>query len=223
MRRITKMIVAVCMLSAVAISGTTVRVSAAATDLPAGVLIGDQEGIKVSVDGEYFIDWVGLEAGDTLTKTLTIRNLEPYAYKISMAAEPMEETGPLSLLKEVDVQLVLDGQELYNGRVKGDEGVNMILNALSLGEYTTNQSRTLQINMKVSDDMKKHYWTVSEAWFKWNFYAARAEDGKLDGPKTGEIVTYALYGLCSVILLAGTALVVVKKKQKEKAAAKAES
>jgi len=205
-----KMIMAVLLIVAV-FSGTMAH--AAPTNLPAGILIGDQNGINVSVDGEYFIEWDGLEASDVLTKKLTIMNVEPYSYKISMTAEPMEESGPLKLLDEVHLNLKLDGKVLYDGRVRGDEGINMILNALDLGSYNSGDSRVLEITMTVNPDMQKYYWRTSESLFKWNFHAAR--DVQETGPNTGEIVKYSIYGLLAVVMVATAILLVLKKKKQE--------
>jgi len=191
---------------------------AAATNLPAGILIGDQNGIQVSVDGEYFIDWEGLNASDTLTKRLNIHNMEPYSYKISMTAEPLEETGPLHLLDEVSVTLKLDGKVIYDGRVRGDDGINMILNALDLGNYNSGDQRVLDISMKVDPDMKKYYWKISEAFFKWNFYAVRVVPYDGGSPKTGEIIKNGMYALMGGIAGATVILLVLKKKQREKEA-----
>jgi len=183
MQHIKRIILSVLLIAAV-LSGTAV--SAAATDLPPGVLIGDQNGIKVSADGSYFIDAEALQAGDVITKRLTILNTEPYSYDVSMTAEPLSETGPLKLLDETHCTLTLDGTVIYDGRVRGDDGSNMIQNALKLGNYQTGQQRTLDITLTVNPEMKTYYWTASEALFKWNFYAAQKEDSA--APKTGEIL-----------------------------------
>jgi len=198
MQHIKRLILSVLLIAAV-FSGTAV--SAAATALPPGVLIGDQNGIKVGVDGAYFIDAEDLRAGDVITKRLTILNTESYAYDISMTAEPLSETGPLKLLDEVHCTLKLDGAVIYDGRVRGDDGVNMIQNALNLGNYQSGQQRVLDITLTVSPEMKT-YWTASDAFFKWNFYGVRKDNS--DAPKTGEM-QYGLY----VLITAATVTVFV--------------
>ena len=204
MQHMKKLILSVLLIAAV-FSGTAV--SAAATDLPPGVLIGDQNGIKASADGTYFIDAEGLKAGDVITKRLTILNTAPYGCDISMTAEPLDETGPLKLLDEVYLNLKLDGTVVYDGRVRGDDGINMIRNALQLGNYKSGQQRTLDITLTVDPQMKTYYWTASEAHFKWNFYAQRKEYSP--PPKTGEIVRYGLYAFALASTLTGMSLLVL--------------
>lgn len=67
---------ALCVLMAVLFSGTAVVNAAATTNLPNSFLIGDQDGIYIGVDGEYYIDAREVKPGDVITKTLTIQNLE---------------------------------------------------------------------------------------------------------------------------------------------------
>ena len=207
---IKKLVFSVLLIAAV-LSGTTAQAQAAAAELPSGVLIGDQNGLTVSADGDYFINADALEAGDVITKTLAIRNLESYSYKIFMRAEPLEETGPLHLLNEVKCTLTLDGKVLYDGRVRGDEGINMILESMDLGTYMSGDQRTLEIKLTVNPEMKKYYWTASEAFFKWHFYAAR--DEKSDKPNTGEAAKNSLYVIFPGMVLAMGILVLIKRRQ----------
>jgi len=206
MQHIKRIIPTVLLIAAV-FSGTAA--SAAATNLPAGMLIGDQNGIRVDVDGAYFISADALEAGDVITKRLTIRNTEPYSYRLSMTAEPLEETGPLRLLDEVRCTLRLDGKVLYDGRVRGNDGADMIRNALDLGAYQSGGQKNLDITLTVNRDMRND--SASEAYFKWNFYAA--QDAKPDGPKTGEIVMNSLYAIMPGLALAMGVLLLIKRRR----------
>jgi len=189
-----------------------IAVSAEAADLPAGMIIGDQNGIRVSTDGAYFINAEGLKAEDVITKQLTILNTEPYSYKLSMTAEPLEETGPLKLLDEVRCTLKIDGRILYDGRVRGDEGINMIQNALDLGTYRSGEQRVLEITLAVSPEMEGHFWESSEAFFNWNFYAAQIT-GPEERPKTGEAVKNSLYFILPGIMLAIGILLLKRRKE----------
>ncbi|MDR1409384.1 MAG: hypothetical protein LBJ12_03765 [Oscillospiraceae bacterium] len=196
---------------AIVFSGT-VTAGAATTNLPAGVLIGDDSGLTVKTDGEYFIDATKLKAGDVILKKLTIRNMESYSYKISMTAQPNEERGPLKLLDEVNCRLVMDGKQLYNGRARGDEDGNMILDALDLGVYRPGDQKTLEITLTVSKDMPRYY-TQSEAWFTWQFYAARQEAPEKP-PHTGELIAqYWPYAVLLAASLASAVLILLKKKR----------
>ena len=197
------------LLIAVVLTSTTAFAGAAETNLPAGMLIGDQDGLRVNSAGEYFIEVDPIEAGDVITKRLLISNMEPYAYRLSMTAEPLEETGPLKLLDEVRCTIKIDGKVLYDGRVRGDDGINMISNALDLGTHQGGMQKTMDITLKVNTDMQKYHWTTSEAIFKWNFFAVQDTDSS--NVKTGQIVDNALLYLLLGSLMAIEVLLFVKK------------
>jgi hypothetical protein len=200
MKRATIIIIAA-MLTAAVFSGTAAAAAAATPEkLSPGILIGDESGLRVDSDGKYFIEAGNLKAGDVITKHLHIHNTEPYSFKIAMTATPLDETGPLKLLDEVNCKLALGGKTLYDGRVRGDDGVNMILNSLNLGTFKSGDQRTLDITLTANPEMKRHYGADSEAFYDWNFYAVRAV-GSEEGPKTGEIVKDSLYFLLPAILL----------------------
>ena len=203
MNRIVKRALSVlCMcLVASVISGTMVN-AAAATNLPDSFLIGDQNGIKVGVDGEYYIECVDVLPGDVFHKVLTIQNLDmdgatpesSIPFNLSMRMEPVSEIGPVKLLDITKLVLKLEGTTIYSGRVRGDDGINAILNALNLGQYKPGDQRTLDITLTVDGNINQADWkqdTYSEAQFRWIFYAWREKSE--DGPKTGFLENYGVY------------------------------
>jgi hypothetical protein len=187
---------------------------AAQSSLPTGILIGDSNGIRVSPTGEYFINADGLEPGDVITYQLYIQNTEPYDYHLSMMVEPLEETGLLKLLDEVRCTLTLDGQVIYDGRIRGNEGIDMTKKALEFGLVPSGGQRTLDIKLTVSPDMEKHYWTVSEAFLKWHFYAYRTTDHT--NVKTGDVVGKTLTFLIVALPVVFGALLYAKKRENER-------
>jgi len=210
MQRMKRAILTVLLIAAV-FSGTAVN--AVATNLPAGMLIGDQNGIHVDTDGAYFIDAEDLEAGDVITRQLVIRNTERFPFRLSMTTEPLEETGLQKLLDEINLKLEMEGRVLYNGRVRGDEGVNMVVNALDLGVFETGQQKTLEITLTVNPEMTKLYWTSSEAQCKWIFHAVQEVEQR--GPQTGEMIQNALYFIMPGLVVAMGVLLLMKKKRQE--------
>jgi hypothetical protein len=187
--------------------------TAAVINLPAGMLIGDQNGVRVSTTGDYFIEVDGLEPGDVITKQLAILNTEPYSDKLSMLAESIEETGPVKLLDEVNCTLTLDGKVLYDGRVRGDEGIDMRRQALELATIPSGGQKTLEIVMTVSPDMKEYSWTKSEAIFAWHFNAVQAKDP--GSPKTGEIINRALHFILPILVLTMGILLYIRRDKDE--------
>jgi len=205
-----------CIVSVV-ISGTMTAYAATTTNLPSGFLIGDQDGIQVGVDGLYYIDADNLQPGDVITKKLTLQNQSQndtssagkIPYKLTMRAEPLFSTGPVDLLDAVHLELKLDGKTVYSGRCRGDDDVNMIENALQLGEYKIGDLRVLDIKLTVDPKMIA-YEDESEAEFKWIFHAYR--DSTVKPPNTGDPARIGLYVLSLVI--SGNLLFLVWYKRK---------
>jgi hypothetical protein len=192
---------------------TSTVAGAAEISLPSGLLISDKDGIRVSVNGEYCIQADSLEAGDVITKQLVIQNTEPYPYHLSMTTTPLEEAGPLKLLDEVGCTLRIDGKTIYDGRIRGDEGANMIEEALDLGTIPSGAQKTLDITLRVNPAMTKYHWTKSESLFTWNFNAI--QEGKTADVKTGQIISSMLVGIFSAILIALFVLILTKKREEE--------
>lgn len=221
MHRIKKWIaLAICCLAV--ISGTAGR--AAAVGLPAGFLIGDQDGISVSADGEYIINAVGLMPGDVLTKAITIRDLtDNLETTLTMHAEPLETSGPIDLLDAIHLTLELVDNKgkttkLYDGRVRGDEDTNMIKNPLQLGVYKTGDQATLNVRLVVDENIVPTE-ELSVAEVKWIFNAVRAVPP--DPPKTGLAGLTSTYGeyLAGCVGIGGIAilciLLILKRRKME--------
>ena len=211
MLNIKKLVFISALCIAVTLSGM-LTASAAVYNLPPSFLIGDQDGIKVSVDGRYYINVDNLMPGDTINKTLTLRNTEDnQAYKITMTAEPLFTTGPVDLLDRVHLELKLGDNVLYIGRLRGDDDVNMIYNALDLGVYEYGDEAVLHINMTVDSDFDIG-WEESVAEFRWHFYAVR--DNGTKPPDTGVYIQYSLYIITAAMLITASVLLIIYKIRK---------
>jgi hypothetical protein len=205
MARLLKIIVTIVCVAAV-FSGTAAH---AATSLAPGLLIGDQDGIRVNRDGDYYINAVGLMPGDVITKTLTIHNTErDIPFRLFMTAEPLQHSGPIDLQDKVKLDLNLDGRQIYHGRIRGDAGVNMTLNALELGRFAHGDQRVLTATLTVDADMKV-FPEKSEADIKWHFYAVKEEAG--DPPKTGEDAPLYLLLFSAALTVGAVALTIARK------------
>lgn len=212
-----------CLLAAM-VSGMAVRAGAVKdTELPHGILIGDQDGISVDRYGYYYIDIRGLLPGENYRKTLTIQNLETngrnpesqIAYTVTLASEPLFARGPVNLLDKVHMTIKLNGETIYDGRVRGDGTPDMTETPLNLGVYAIGDRRTMEITLTVAPDMEMHE-EKSEADFRWHFYAARNVEAP--APKTGVIGNYGyLFPVGGMLLLFAVMVPLKKRKEREKA------
>ncbi len=179
---------------------------------PPGLLIGDNDGIHVTSEGKYFIYADDMKAGDVIQKTLTISNTENSTFTLTMTADPLDQTGPIELLDKIKLRLTLDGKQIYNGRVYGDDGNNMILNALQLGRYSFGDRKTMKIELSLDKNIpKSQFMQKSIAEVRWNFYAVK--DDYATPPKTGEEINQILMASCTALI--GVALILFYKSQRK--------
>lgn len=191
--------------------------SASEQKLPSSMLIGDTDGIHVGTSGQYFIQADDLRPGDTIKKTLTIRNIGlDETYQLSMLASPLTTSGPVNLLDAVHLTLTLNSRIVYSGRLRGDTGVNMISNALDLGEYGPDDGATLEILLKVDDSMEISH-TKSVAEIKWIFSAVRTDGTDVTAPKTGDLIGYVISFAFLLSQLAVILLLMARRRKKESA------
>lgn len=207
-------------------------------NFPTGMLIGDEKGISVSRDGRYFIVVEDIRPGDRIHKTLVIRNNEPgTSFQLTMSSLPIRSEGPEDLLEKIQMRLMLDGMEIYRGRLRGDQTPNITETPLSLGNYPYDTVKTMEILLIVDEDLKIMY-EASVAEIQWEFVANKIEipatnaptdpkrpsgtsqsdgwqtPGEYHSPKTGIYVNFT--ALLCVFLLAITALVLLLRLRKQR-------
>jgi hypothetical protein len=192
------------------------------TNLPAGILVGDQDGLNADEHGYYYIDCRGLVAGQVIHKTITLANYSQndttregkIPYVLSMTAEPVSTEGPNDLL-DTQVVMKLDGKVIYQGSVRGDGTPDMRVNALALGTYEVGDRRTLDITMTVDENLILSEET-SKADFRWKFYAYRALTDTEEPPYTGIIEQYWYYVVPFLPVLVLAIILVLSKRKKQK-------
>ncbi|MDR0531375.1 MAG: hypothetical protein LBG83_04845 [Oscillospiraceae bacterium] len=185
----------------------------AAENLPESFLIDDDQGIRVDTAGDYFLNLEHIQPTDVFTKKLTVRNLEQgRGYSLSLTVETnVEQKGDVDWLDNLHLEIQLDGQSVYQGRLRGDGAptasfpgcnVDMTYQGLFLGKYPQGQSRTVEFIVRV-DTKKltaKDLEDPSESLVRWKFTAT--QDVNAQPPNTGgQLARYALYVFPFLLLL----------------------
>jgi len=184
------------------------------TNLPDSFLIDDENGISVKDVGEFFLFSKKLMPGDIITRTLTLRNLDQGTpFRLHLLGQSPRSAGSVDWLDNLHLQISLEGQLLYSGRLRGDgkeafgmrgNGVDLINRGLDLGVYEKGAQKSLVFvvtaNFGLSaGDLSK----VSSANIDWVIHAVK--DAPPDPPKTGDALRYGMY----ILLLATGVLCVV--------------
>lgn len=147
----------------------------AANTLPPGMVIGDSEGLYATSDGEYYIDLVDLLPGEKYEKEITIRSLdleEPFS--LGLLVEEVESKGSINWKQHIEVRLVLDGKEIYQGPLLGDGSFDWTQTPLELGvcEYGTDKILTAAFTVD-SGLTNEDYKDESHLYFYWTFVGTK--------------------------------------------------
>jgi hypothetical protein len=67
----------------------------------------------------------------------------------------LEETGLIKVLDEIMCTLKMDGTEIYRGRIRGHDAINLVKDGIDLGEFESGEHKTLDITLQIDEDMDK--------------------------------------------------------------------
>ncbi len=206
---------------------------AVASELPPGVIVGDDSGIKADVNGKYFIEHTDIKPGLTFTKDITISNYsqekEPFDLRLDMESDTVE--GALNLLEAINVTLELEGKQIYEGTLSGQPTDPTITLPLYLGKYDVGDTKVLKATFKVASDLPKEVWNQpNNADFYWGFQATREDEPApkpdpdptpkpdpkptpIPLPQTGEEWGFVLMGVIIGVFIVMISLIVAKKRR----------
>ncbi|MHC5375424.1 LPXTG cell wall anchor domain-containing protein [Enterococcus sp. LJL120] len=208
-----------------------------AETLPPGFLVGDDTGIQVGTEGEYFIVNNNITPGQTFSRTITLSNYstDDGDFALKLVMNPNDEdhqpemNGELNLLEVISVKLTYQGQVIYQGTIDGNGTpvANQRQQPIDLGTLEVGEVRNIQADFTVSSEYPDTSWReISKVDFYWLFFANREPGstvtsttpslpptGKL--PQTGEDWRNVLLGMVAGFILIGIALIVLKKRKDE--------
>ncbi|MTD38396.1 hypothetical protein GIX45_07120 [Erwinia sp. CPCC 100877] len=211
--------------------------------LPPGMIVGDDQGIKVKNDGNYLIDVRDVAPGKKWSTKITIINVEKdIPYRLTMTvSKPTLIKGNLDLSEAIKMTLIYEGQEIYKGPLSGVSKAKNLQDTaapLDLGTFKSGDSRMLEATFEL--DGKKYtnrdFFTKNIVENLWQFKAVKttlpdtkepdqSEDGpllskildRLSLPKTGEQWREALLFSCIGLFLILLILLIIKYKADKKA------
>lgn len=128
-------------------------------DLPSGMIVGDEQGVKVKSDGDYLIDLRDVQPGKKWSKKITIFNMEEdIPYQLTMhISPPILVEGSLDLSKAIQMVLTYEGKKIYEGPLSGVSSsldLQNELTPLNLGVFKGGDTRMLEVSFEL--DGKKY-------------------------------------------------------------------
>lgn len=143
--------------------------------LPPGMVIGDSEGVYATSEGEYYVDLINLLPGEVYEKEITIRSLdleEPFS--LGLLAEWKDSSGVIDWRDHIDLTLVLDDKELYQGPILGNGDFDWTKTPLELGVCKYGTDKVLKATFKIDSALtNKDYREDNVMTFYWTFVATK--------------------------------------------------
>lgn len=221
-------------------SGIICSEVATASTLPSGMVVGDDQGIQVQSDGAYLVDVRDVEPGKKWETKITAINLErDIPYHLTMyVSKPTLIQGNLDLSEAIQMRMVYDGKEVYNGPLSGKSSLINLQNKqapLDLGVFESGQTRTLEVYFELDGEKytNKDFVVKNVVENIWYFKAVKATKtpGKtlpstggnsivdqIKGllPSTGEEWSYALLFICIGLFLIVSSLLILKHRNQSR-------
>lgn len=157
--------------------------AAEVTHIPDGFVIGDNRGISVTKNGNYFFDLDNLLPGDVITRNLVIQNNRQDDYVLTLRIEAKSTKGPVDLIEKMAMSFTLDKELIYQGNLAKKSGITDI----EFGLIKAGEKLSAAIELMVKKDIPWEDFKAgeSEAIVTWQFNAAR--DQPLPGTEGKEI------------------------------------
>ncbi|MFD2308245.1 hypothetical protein [Enterococcus termitis] len=238
-RRNRKLLVAFILMISLLIAFKPVEVRGESA-LPSGMIVGDDQGIKVKSDGNYLVDIRDVAPGKKWSINITIINIErDIPYQLTMvSSKPTLIEGSLDLSKAIQMSLLFDGKEIYSGPLSGiSKTVNLQdkTNPLDLGIFKGGDTHQLEAKFELDGQTytNKDFFKKNIVENIWHFKAVKTElpvtkdpdkpqkisdvlKEKLSFPRTGEQWREALLFTCIGLFLILIILLILKYKKNEK-------
>ena len=148
--------------------------------LPEGMVIGDDQGLNATKNGEYFVNVTDVMPGKTWHTTISIVNMEKdIPYQLSMDISPPTVSGSLDLSKAVQMTLTYEGKVVYEGPASGvSKEIDLQKKRLDLGTFKAGDSRALEVEYSLSGEYTKQDFVQKNVFDNvWTFYAVKTKKG----------------------------------------------
>lgn len=175
-------------------------------------LIGDENGLSFNDNQEYFFEINGMTPGDSESKSIIIKNKNSDSYKLYMTMKEIEEdSDDYNILNKITLNIKLNGQDLYNGFVSGNN------EKIEIGEIKPNEDYIFDATVQLDGRSTGNEYADKNGKVEWTFIAENlggGEDNSINNnnsagidtskpPKTGEngLGSYILLGITGLLVL----------------------
>lgn len=224
-----KILVAVSLLSII-----NTQVEAKDLTPPNVQLLGDANGLVHIPEKDLFLHYPNMLPGDSISRTLIIKNNYKYSYEIFLKAKRVSSKEEYDLLDKLDLKITYNDNIIYIGPISGE---NKLTQDISLGIFKPGQQATLVAQVTLDGPSTGNEYKNKYVQVDWVFTAIKSEestnqltnpptnsqiDNSIDtkpnqeevvkSPSTGDdgILLHVILGISSILIL----LITSKKNKK---------
>lgn len=174
-------------------------------NIPSNVILeGNEEGLVFIPSDEAFLWKNNMLPGDTVKRTMIIRNDYDETYEIYMRAERVTTNQENDLFDKLQLTIEYDEQIIYKGLASGEANLLMdknLVNDISLGSVRPGESKILYAEVTLDGPSIGNEYKNKVAQVDWIFTAITHED--YETPKTGDstVIPYIILALLSILYL----------------------
>lgn len=161
------------------------------------------------LDKDTFLNHKDMIPGKKYEDILTISNGSSNTCKLYLkVVEREQSTLAGELLENINMEIYLDNELIYDGNAKGldskDLGVNL-QDSIYIGEYTPNKENNLLVKTELDKDYT-NYKNTEESYIDWEFYGECGENEVVvinpnTGPSISPLVRYLLITILILSLI----------------------
>lgn len=175
-------------------------------------------------DENIFMYHDGMAQGTTYTDNLLIENGSNTDYDLYLKIKEIEEDEDANiLLDNISMEIYLDDELIYNGKVKGldynNVGVN-IQEAVHIGKYQSKTKKSLVVKTRLNEDYLNENNKEITSHIEWEFFASFDDDNNQNQvlpllPNTHDnIYKHVVFAISSLVLIIILAIFLERRKQK---------
>ena len=173
-RKIKSLIATVSLLSIMTIQAE------ALDSVPSNVeLLGNADGIVYVPGDEPFLLAENMEPGDSVTRTLEIKNNYDKAYKLYLRAERVTPSEKYDLLDVINLKISYKDKVIYEGPVSGEDGMT---NNIEIGTFEPGDEENLTATAQLDYSATDPAYLNKRVQVDWIF-TAQAQEGSTDTDK----------------------------------------
>lgn len=179
-----------------------------AENVPSGIIIGDERGLRIEKNGEYLINIDNVMPGKSWEKTISIVNMEESSlYNLDFMISQTTASGSLDLSKALQMIMTYRGEVIYSGPASGiSKNKNLQVTPENLGTFVGGDSRALNVKFSLSGEYTNEDFSEKNIFeCVWTFTAVKKEmsqkisnDKKIKKllPMTGEQIRQVIVFFC---------------------------